>query len=69
MRPLFSVVLVPSTPMKDDRLSTSGSFRITLGQGLLALGHGRERNLCGASVIALDHAGVLHREEALGTTA
>ncbi len=30
MRPLLSVVLVPSTPMKDDRLSTSGSFRMAL---------------------------------------
>ncbi len=29
MRPLLSVVLVPSTPMNDDRLSTAGSFRIT----------------------------------------
>ena len=30
MRPLFIVVLVPSIPMNDDRLSTAGSFRITL---------------------------------------
>ena len=30
IRPLLSVVLVPSTPMNDDRLSTSGSFRMTL---------------------------------------
>ncbi len=28
-RPLLSVVLVPSMPMNDDRLSTAGSFRIT----------------------------------------
>ena len=27
-RPLLSVVLVPSTPIKDDRLTTSGSFRM-----------------------------------------
>ena len=30
MRPLLSVVLVPSIPMNDDRLSTAGSFRITV---------------------------------------
>ena len=29
MRPLFRVVLVPSTPMKEERFSTAGSFRIT----------------------------------------
>ncbi len=28
-RPLFSVGLLPSTPMNDDRLSTAGSCRIT----------------------------------------
>ncbi len=27
-RPALSVALVPSTPMKDDRLTTSGSFRM-----------------------------------------
>ena len=27
-RPVLSVVLVPSTPMNDDRLTTSGSFRM-----------------------------------------
>ena len=29
-RPLFSVVFVPSAPMKDDKLSTAGSCRMTL---------------------------------------
>ena len=29
MRPLLSVVFVPSTPMNDDRLSTAGSFSTT----------------------------------------
>jgi hypothetical protein len=38
MRPLFSVVLVPSTPMNDDRLSTAGSLRMTR-PALLPLGH------------------------------
>ena len=32
MRPLLSVTLVPSTPMKDDRLSTAGSCKITLAR-------------------------------------
>jgi hypothetical protein len=30
MRPLLSVVLVPSAPMNDERLSTAGSARMTL---------------------------------------
>ncbi len=29
MRPLFKVVLAPSAPMKEERLSTAGSRRIT----------------------------------------
>src|SRR6266851_5187260 len=29
MRPLFSVVLVPSTPINEERLSTASSFRMT----------------------------------------
>ena len=29
MRPLLTVVLVPSMPMKEDRLSTAGSLRMT----------------------------------------
>ena len=29
IRPLLSVVLVPSTPMNDERLATAGSRRIT----------------------------------------
>ena len=29
IRPLFNVVLMPSTPMKDVRLSTAGSWRMT----------------------------------------
>jgi hypothetical protein len=66
MRPLLRVALVPSTPMKDDRLATAGSFSTTSAtacwrsamagkrDGLAGLGH------------ALDGARVLHREEALG---
>ena len=66
MRPLLSVVLVPSMPMKEDRLSTAGSFRITCGERLLALGHGRERDRLRRFRNAQNHAGVLHREEAFG---
>ena len=29
MRPLFGVMFTPSTPMNDDRLATSRSFRIS----------------------------------------
>ena len=39
MRPVFSVVLVPSTPMKDETLSTAGSSRMTPASALLRSGH------------------------------
>ena len=35
MRPLLSVVLMPSAPMNEERLSTAGSSRMMLGQFLL----------------------------------
>ena len=44
MRPLFRVVLMPSAPMKEDRLSTAGSCRMMLRQFLLLLGHRGERD-------------------------
>ena len=65
MRPLLSVVLVPSMPMNDDRLATAGSRRITARERLLSLGHRRERHRLRRLRDAEDHAGVLHREEAL----
>ena len=37
MRPLLGVRLVPSTPMKDDKLATSGSCRMTRAKRLLPL--------------------------------
>ena len=51
MRPVFSVGLVPSTPMNDDRLSTVGVLAgSTSRERLLALGHrARTRSICGAS--------------------
>ncbi len=66
MRPLLSVVLVPSTPMKDDRLSTAGSSRMTLASACWRSAMaGKEIDLRRLRD-AQDHAGVLHREEALG---
>ncbi len=38
-RPEFSVTFEPSTPMNEDRLSTSGSVRITFRERLLMVGH------------------------------
>ena len=66
MRPLLSVVLVPSMPMKEDRLSTAGSFRITLASACWRSRHRRERDGLRRLRDAQDHAGILHREEALG---
>ena len=37
MRPLLSVVLVPSMPMNEERLSTAGSCRMIVGELLLPL--------------------------------
>ena len=50
MRPLFSVVLVPSTPMKEERLSTAGSLQDHCGQlpAAAAAMAGKETS-CGAS--------------------
>ena len=67
MRPLFGVVFVPSTPMNDDRLSTSGILQNDLRQRLLPLRHGVKRHGSGASRYAQNHAGVLDREEPFGT--
>ena len=65
MRPLLSVVLVPSMPMNDDRLSTAGSCRITAASACCRSAiAGNEIDLRRLGD-AQDHAGVLHREEAL----
>ena len=65
MRPLFRVVLVPSTPMNDDKLSTAGSFRMTSAKRLLLLGHRGERNVLRGFGDALNNSGVLHRKKSL----
>ncbi len=62
MRPLFRVVLVPSMPMNDDRLSTAGSFRMIFGQRLLQLDMSWKRNRLRGFGDALNHAGILDRE-------
>ena len=50
MRPLFSVVLVPSMPMNDDRLSTAGSLQDDLRRAPAAARPSRRtRSFCGAS--------------------
>ncbi len=43
-RPAFSVVLLPSTPMNEDRLTTSGSFRIAAASRSLPPRHRAERD-------------------------
>ena len=65
MRPLFGVTLVPSTPMNDERLVDGGILEDRSRERLLPLGHGRERDRLRRLRDAEDHAGVLHREEAL----
>ena len=66
-RPELSVTLEPSTPMNDDRLTTSASFEDrrrrapAASSAILA----KEIVLRGLRH-ALDDAGVLHRKEALG---
>ena len=66
MRPLFSVVLVPSMPMNEDRLSTAGSFRIILASACCCRAISPKRNRLRGFRNALDHARVLNGEEALG---
>ena len=66
MRPLLRVVLVPSTPMKEDRLSTAGSCRMTLASSCWRSRHAVEGDRLRRLGDAQDHAGVLDREEAFG---
>ena len=49
MRPLFRVVLVPSMPMKEERLSTAGSFRITLASCCWSVDISGNDTVCAAS--------------------
>ena len=66
MRPLLSVVLVPSIPMNEDRLSHRRILAESSGQILLRAWPSRETRWSAALRRCLDHAGILHREESLG---
>ncbi len=66
IRPLLSVVLIPSVPMKEDDTVDGGIAQDDVGQLLLLCHHRAERNILGRLGDALDDAGVLHREEAFG---
>ena len=63
MRPLFRVVLVPSTPMKEERLSTAGSFRITAATRCCKLRHLVEGNALVGFGDCLNLTRVLNREK------
>jgi hypothetical protein len=52
MRPALIVVLVPSTPMNDDTLSTAGSSRITFCTASCLRPIDWNELVCAASVIA-----------------
>ena len=60
-----AVVLVPSMPMNEDRLSTSGSCRMFFASCLLQSRHCLERHRLRRLGDAQDHARVLHREKSL----
>ena len=49
MRPLLSVVLVPSTPMKHERLTTAGSWMITAASACWRSAMALKEMLWGAS--------------------
>ena len=65
IRPELSVVLVPSMPIKDERLSTAGSckMRSTSAAGECA---SRQGSILRRLRDADDDTGVLHREESFG---
>ena len=56
---------MPSTPMNELRFSTSGSCRIASASCLLQRRHGVVGDALRGFRDPLDHAGILHREEAL----
>ncbi len=49
IRPELRVELVPSTPMKDERLSTAGSWRITSARACCLRAMARKETVWGAS--------------------
>ena len=65
MRPLLSVVFVPSMPMNDEMLATAGSCRDDAAERALTLGHRVERDVLRRLGDAQDDARVLDREQPL----
>ena len=51
MRPLFMVVLVPSIPMNEERLSTAGSFMMILASACCSVDISRNDTVWAASEI------------------
>ena len=49
MRPLLSVVLMPSTPMNEERLSTAGSWRMTSARACCRAAMAAKETVCGAA--------------------
>ena len=66
MRPLLSVVLVPSAPMNEEMLSTAGSARITFASSCCILVIGFKRSRGGRLRDSLDDAGILGGKKPLG---
>ena len=56
IRPLLSVVLAPSTPMNEDRLTTAGSARIRSASACCRSDIAAKETVCGASVTACNTA-------------
>ena len=51
-RPLLSVMLLPSVPMNEDRLTTSGSFRMAAASACWRSAMAVKEMDCGASDVA-----------------
>src|SRR5439155_245086 len=64
MRPLLTVVFVPSTPMNEDKLSTSGSCRMTFAKACCRSAIASNEIVCGDSEIPEQPAhDVAHEQE------
>ncbi len=68
MRPLFGVVLVPSTPMNDDRLSTSLSLRMAAASACCRSDMAANEMLSGASEMPMITPVSCTGKKPLGTT-
>jgi hypothetical protein len=68
MRPEFNVLLVPSMPMKEETLSTSGSSRTTRARACWRSLMLAKETVCGASVMARMMPVSCTGKKPLGTT-